>query len=704
MKPCLCFIQRLFFVAAVLSPLLLGEALREPQDAHATRSTYGLPVHLRALARDITEKVVELPRNIKQACLLSLDMVYVAAAMYAAVAFRYGHLDFSLGFPEYLCAVGTILASAIVFLRLGLYRAVIRFMGQQAIWAIVSAVTYSAILMGAAMFLTQAAVPLTTPFVFWALLLLGLGGTRLLVRAYYQAKLRSLSENVIIYGAGQSGRQLLHALHHGGQYHPVAFVDDDSYLQRSVINGLKVVSPEDIKRMLGKYDITQVLLAIPSASPERRKEIINSLVGLPVHVRTVPTINELLAGEASVNQIRDVDLDDLLGREPVPPHPELIERCITDKVVMVTGAGGSIGAELCRQIILAAPRELVLLDSSEYALYTIERELRDTLVAHGLSVDIVALLGSVQDKKRLESICRTFAVRTVYHAAAYKHVPLVEYNIAEGVANNVFGTWYAAEAARDAGVETFVLVSTDKAVRPTNVMGASKRFAEMILQGLSQQNDKMRFCMVRFGNVLGSSGSVVPLFREQIAAGGPVTVTHPEVSRYFMSIAEAAQLVLQAGAMGTGGDVFVLNMGEPVRIVDLAKRMIRLSGYDTQYDTLAGEHIDIEFIGLRPGEKLHEELLLGTNVAGTGHPMIMRAEEEYLPFHELQGLLEELRQYCDELDCDGISSVLSYAVSGFDDHQVRHDYLWQKRAQRAAAEVGPASNVQELFPLPNKER
>lgn len=666
------------------------------QDTFLSRSLVGFVGGM----RDVLEKVVELPRNIKQACLLSLDMVYVAAAMWVAVAFRYGHFDIELGFTEYACAAVTILLSAIVFLRLGLYRAVIRFMGQQAIWAIVTAVSYSAVILGAAVFVTRAEVPRSTPFIFWVLLLLGIGGTRLMVRAYYQAKLRSLSENVLIYGAGQSGRQLLHALHHGEQYHPVAFIDDDSYLQRSVINGLKVVRPEDIAQMIVKHDIAQILLAIPSASPERRKEIINSLVGLPVHVRTVPTINELLAGEASVNQIRDVDLDDLLGRDPVPPHPELIERCITGKVVMVTGAGGSIGAELCRQILLSAPRELVLLDNSEYALYKIERELRETIDAQHLSVEIVALLGSVQDQKRLESIYRTFQVRTVYHAAAYKHVPLVEYNIAEGVANNVFGTWYAAQAARAAGVETFVLVSTDKAVRPTNVMGASKRFAEMLLQGLAQQSKKSdtRLCMVRFGNVLGSSGSVVPLFRQQIEAGGPVTVTHPEVSRYFMSIAEAAQLVLQAGAMGTGGDVFVLDMGEPVRIVDLAKRMIRLSGYDMHHDTPVGEHIDIEFIGLRPGEKLREELLLGTNVAGTGHPMIMRAEEEYLPYREIESLLNDLKKHCDELNCDGISAVLSYAVSGFEDHQVQHDYLWKKRAHLAAREAASASNVKELFP------
>jgi len=648
--------------------------------------------------RDILQKVVELPRNIKQACLLSLDMVFVTAAMWSAVTLRYGDLNYHLGPIEYACGVVTIVASAIVFLRLGLYRAVIRFMGHQAIWAIITAAGYSTLILGATIFFARAEVPRSTPFIYWVLLLVGIGGTRLGVRAYYQAKLRALSENVIIYGAGQSGRQLLQALQHGEQYHPVVFVDDDRHLQHSVINGLQVARPEDIEQLIVQHDITQVLLAIPSASPERRKEIINSLVGLPVYVRTVPTINELLAGEASVNQIRDIDLDDLLGRDPVPPHPELIERCITDKVVMVTGAGGSIGAELCRQIIRSGPQELILLDNSEYALYSIERELREYMAGLDKPVELVALLGSVQDQNRLESIYRTFEVRTVYHAAAYKHVPMVEYNIAEGVANNVFGTWYAAAAARKAGVETFVLVSTDKAVRPTNIMGASKRLAEMILQGLAQQETSTRFCMVRFGNVLGSSGSVVPLFRQQIEDGGPVTVTHPDVSRYFMSIPEAAQLVLQAGAMATGGDVFVLDMGEPVRIVDLAKRMIKLSGYETSHSTHAGEHIDIEFIGLRPGEKLHEELLLGTNVTGTGHPMIMRAEEECLPFSKIQRLLAKLRRYCDNFDCDGISSVLSFAVSGFADHQVRYDHLWKRQGKLLPVDASSVSNVKELFP------
>jgi FlaA1/EpsC-like NDP-sugar epimerase len=666
----------------------------------AARSVSGIA---RSLVEAL-EKLIELPRNIKQAFLLLLDMLFVTAAMWAAVGLRLGQTNIHLGAVEIMCAVFTVLFSAVIFLRLGLYRAVIRFMGQQAIWAVITAVGYSTVLLASVVFLSQAEVPRSMPFVYFGIALFSIGGTRLAVRGYYQAKLRSLSKKVIIYGAGESGRQLLTALHHGDQYRAVVFVDDDAKLQRSVINGLQVARPEDLERLILEHDITQILLAVPSASPERRKEIINSLVGLPVYVRTVPKIDELVSGQASVNQIQDIALDDLLGRDAVPPHPELIDRCITGKVVMVTGAGGSIGSELCRQILRSGPSELLLLDNSEYALYNIERELKELSLSLEVDVGMIPLLGSVQDQRRLESVYRTFGVQTVYHAAAYKHVPMVEYNVAEGVANNVFGTWHAAEAARKAGVETFVLVSTDKAVRPTNIMGASKRFAEMILQGLAEKETSTRFCIVRFGNVLGSSGSVVPLFREQINVGGPVTVTHPEVSRYFMSIAEAAQLVLQASAMGTGGDVFVLDMGEPVRIVDLAKRMIRLTGYENGHDAFGGQQIDIQFIGLRPGEKLHEELLLGDKVAGTGHPMIMRAEEECLSFAQIHRRLIDLIHYCGVMDCAGITSILRSAVSGFHGYEVQHDHVWQKMGQvgRSAISEKPAvvmsSNVQELFP------
>ncbi len=648
--------------------------------------------------RDGFHQLMELPRNIKQALLLSLDMLFVFAAVYAAVALRYGDLQWRFGPLELTCILVTVIASAAIFLRQGLYRAVVRFMGQQAIWAIITAVTYSSLVLAAAVFLTRSNVPRSLPFIYWGLAMVLIGGSRLLVRAWFQARLRSSSENVIIYGAGASGRQLLTALNHGDQYRAVAFVDDDPRLQNSVINGLQVAHPEELEQLIQDHNISQLLLAIPGASAERRKAIIDSLVGLPVYVRTIPRISELLNGHATVNQIRDVELDDLLGREPVPPHPELVEQCITDKVVMVTGAGGSIGSELCRQILQSGPRELLLLDNSEYALYNIERELREVIRLECLDVEIAVLLGSVQNGSRLEKVFRSFGVQTVYHAAAYKHVPMVEHNIVEGIANNVLGTWSAAQAAHRAEVETFVLVSTDKAVRPTNIMGASKRFAEMILQGLAQRGSGTRFCMVRFGNVLGSSGSVVPLFREQIARGGPVTVTHPEVSRYFMSIAEAAQLVLQASAMGTGGDVFVLNMGEPVRIVELARRMIRLSGYEMNHDTHIGEHIEIEYIGLRPGEKLKEELLLGTRVTGTGHPMIMRAQEECLDYDEIRGYIEQLERFCDNMDCGSITAVLETAVSGYRGPEVRYDHVWNRRNRWRRVAFAGASNVQELFP------
>lgn len=648
-------------------------------------------------------RMIEVPRNVKQGMVLALDMGFVTLSMIVAYGYPFVASTRPPGRVELFCAVLTLMASAVIFLRMGLYRAIIRFMGQQAIWTIIQAVSYSTLALGAAIFFTRADVPRSMPFVFWAIAMSTIGGARLIVRASYQARLRSSTKNVLIYGAGESGRQLLTALHHGDQYRVVAFVDDDPKARHSVINGLQVVWPRDLERLVEDHAITQVLLAIPSASAERRREIINSLVGLPVHVRTVPKINELVGGSVAVSQIQDIDLDDLLGREPVPPHPELIDRCITGKVVMVTGAGGSIGAELCRQILRARPQEIVLLDNSEFALYCIERELRDIQARQQTHIETVCLLGSVRDQARMESIYRTFGVQTVYHAAAYKHVPMVEHNVAEGVANNVFGTWHAAEAARRAKVETFVLISTDKAVRPTNIMGASKRFAELILQALAGEETDTRFCMVRFGNVLGSSGSVVPLFREQISRGGPVTVTHPEVSRYFMSIQEAAHLVLQASAMGTGGDVFVLDMGEPVTIVDLAKRMIRLSGHDVGSGRNNYNGVDIEFIGLRPGEKLHEELLLGSSVSGTGHPMIMRAEEECMSYGEMSLALRELMERCDAMDCQGITEVLREAVNGFANHEIRHDHLWVKQGRAGkrrplSPETASPEKVKKLFP------
>ncbi len=644
------------------------------------------------------EKLLQLPRNIKQACLLLLDMVFVCVALYGAVALRLGTLAVPIGSSELICAAFTVFFSAVVFLRLGLYRAIIRFMGHQAIWAIGYGALFSMVSLGLMVFFTRAEMPRSVPLIYGCLLLFLVGGSRLIVRAYHQMQRRSQSDKVIIYGAGESGRQLLTALHHGNQYHTVVFVDDDPALQGSIINGLLVESPSNLEMLVREHDISQILLAMPSVSALRRKEIVDSLVTLPLQIRTVPRIHELVQGSAEVSEIQDISLEELLGRDPVPPRTELLRACITDKVVLVTGAGGSIGSELCRQILRLTPKELILFENNEYALYAIERELRAFLNDDGLApVSIVPLLGSVQDKKRLQVLYRTYNIQTVYHAAAYKHVPLVEYNVIEGVANNVLGTWHAANEAGRAGVETFVLVSTDKAVRPTNIMGASKRFAEMLLQALADGNNKTRFCMVRFGNVLGSSGSVVPLFREQIAKGGPLTVTHPEVSRYFMSIPEAAQLVLQASAMAEGGDVFVLDMGKPVLIVDLARRMIQLhAARQADRGLHDNKDIPINFIGLRPGEKLHEELMLGKDIRGTGHPMIMRAEEEFLKFGKISAYLSDLTKYCQAMDSNGVRNVLREVVSGFDGYQGKHDHIWRKQQSRAVSMA--TSNVQELFP------
>ena len=638
-------------------------------------------------------------RNLRFSVLLVTDLCLVCLALIGGTSVGYDRPLFPANVLELLVFLGVVCFSITVFVGRGLYRSLVRHMGAHAVWDLVGAVTLVAVGFAAASFYWELDVAPSAPGIFWLLLFFGTGGVRLVTRAFYQASTERGSRKVLIYGAGESGRQLLHALNHGATYDVYAFVDDDVAFRNTVINGRPVYPSEAIESIVKDQKIAQVLLAVPSASPDRRREIINSLVGIPVHVRTVPKISELVGGRASVNQIQDVDLDDLLGRDPVPPHPELIDSCLHDKVVMVTGAGGSIGSELCRQIMTSAPRELILLDISEFALYSIEQELKALCQEADYRFPVVTLLGSVRDERKLESLYRTFKVQTVYHAAAYKHVPLVEYNVAEGVANNVEGTWSAALAAERAGVETFVLVSTDKAVRPANIMGASKRYAELVVQGLAQRETSTQFCIVRFGNVLGSSGSVVPLFREQIESGGPVTVTHPDVSRYFMSITEAAQLVLQTGAMGTGGDVFVLDMGEPVRIVDLARRMIRLSGYELEGDVMSSDHIDIEFIGLRPGEKLHEELLLGTSVAGTGHPMIMRAEEDSLDFEVLEVATADLIEACADLDCDAITKILRHYVSGFEAHEVRHDFVWLKqgRVGKRTRQAIQAENV-TVFP------
>jgi UDP-N-acetylglucosamine 4,6-dehydratase len=440
-----------------------------------------------------------------------------------------------------------------------------------------------------------------------------------------------------------------------------------------------------LDRLIAEEAVKVLLLALPSQSRRRRQEILKGLESLSVRVMTVPDLSDLMSGRARVEDVRDLDVSDLLGRDPVPPDGHLLDACIRGKSVMVSGAGGSIGSELCRQIILLAPGRLILFENSEIALYNIDRELQAIVDSQGLDVEIFALLGNAHHKYRVRDVMQTFGVQTVYHAAAYKHVPIVERNLIEGVHNNVFSTWYAAEAALETGIETFVLISTDKAVNSTNVMGATKRLAELVLQSMQTQTTQTRFCMVRFGNVLGSSGSVVPLFQEQIQRGGPVTVTHRDVRRYFMTITEAAQLVLQAGSMGTGGDVFVLDMGNPVQIDDLARRMIKLAGLSVRDGDNPDGDIEIQYSGLRPGEKLYEELLIGSNVTGTGHPMIMRAIEPSPSWDDVKQLLAELSIAVNRIDCRRVMEVLEKGVREYKRAPVIHDLVHAQRATEAGA-------------------
>lgn len=622
-----------------------------------------------------------LPRRGKRLVMLGADLVMLPLALWASVALRLGQ-----PFPE-LAGVWWVFVllpalSVPIFNALGLYRAVVRYMGPQAVFAVLKGVSLSALILAAVVLLKgyPQVVPRSSLILYWLIALVGVAGTRFIARAYFQAVARmgQSRERVVIYGAGAAGAQLAETLANGPLYEPVAFVDDDGGLYKSVVNGIKVYKPKALADLIPRLEVTQVLLAIPSMTRARRREIISRLESLHIPVKTVPPVADLIAGKGRLEEVREVQIEDLLGRDPVQPNQQLLDACVRGKAVLVTGAGGSIGSELCRQIIRLRPTKLVLVDSAEYNLYRIERELALVVAREGLDVELAPLLGSVTDRPRMLRIMQSFHVQTVYHAAAYKHVPLVEFNLLEGARNNTLGTSRTAQAAIDAGVETFVLISTDKAVRPTNVMGATKRLAELVLQGLAQQEGATRFCMVRFGNVLGSSGSVVPLFREQIRAGGTVTVTHPDITRYFMTIPEAAELVIQAGSLGKGGDVFVLDMGEPVRIVDLARKMIHLMGYEVRDENCPDGEVAIEFTGLRPGEKLFEELLIGDNVTGTAHPMIMRAEEASLPWERMRLLLAELETACRAFDCHGALRVLQEAVDGYSTAGELQDLLWRQ--------------------------
>jgi FlaA1/EpsC-like NDP-sugar epimerase len=642
--------------------------------------------------------LLQLPRARKRLIVLLADTLGIPLALWCAITLRLGtweHQVSDIG----LLYVAALFASIPIFVRMGLYRAIIRYLGPKAVLAVIAGVSASVVLLSLLNEIVwDRALPLGVFPIFWSFALIYVGGSRFIVRGLMNFRWSNGTQRVAIYGAGAAGVQLATALNRSGRYHPMAFIDENRSLQGSTINGIEVFDPKMLPDLIRDEGLTVILLALPTQSRRRRQEILKTLEPLSVLVQTVPDYGDIVSGNATVEDIRDVDAGDLLGRDPVPPNALLLGACITAKVVMVTGAGGSIGSELCRQILRQRPSQLLLFEMSELALYSIEKELRHLAGVEQLGVDIVALLGDAHHKNRVREILQIYGVQTIYHAAAYKHVPIVEQNVIEGIYNNIFSTWHAAEAALETRVETFVLISTDKAVNPTNVMGATKRFAEIVLQGLQERSGHTRFCMVRFGNVLESSGSVVPLFREQIRRGGPVTVTHKDVIRYFMTIPEAAQLVLQAGSMSIGGDVFVLDMGKPVRIADLARRMINLMGLTVREEDSPDGDIEIIYTGLRPAEKLFEELLIGNNVTGTEHSMIMRAIEHHLPWQNVQQVLDELSLALNKFDCERARQLLMQTVAEYRPAQEIQDLVWIKKAAAAHGELKNVTALQGRRP------
>lgn len=636
--------------------------------------------------------------------MLTADVIGIPFTLWIAVSLRLGTLYHPIAGTEWM-HLASLLTSIPAFLRMGLYRAALRYLGPKAVLAVFTGVTASVALLAVLTLLwPQPTLPISALPIYWAFALIYVGGSRYVARTLLNFRIADGGQRVVIYGAGEAGVLLAAGLTNNGRYQPVGFIDDNASLHNSVVHGLEVFPRSALPKLVRNEGVAAVLLALPSLTRRRRQEILRSIEPLCLLVQTVPDHSDILSGTAKVEDVRDVHPADLLGRDPVPPDPRLLDACIRGKVVMVTGAGGSIGSELCRQIVRLQPARLLLFEMSELALYDIERELRALIEVEGLQADFVALLGDVHHKHRMKEILQLYGVQTVYHAAAYKHVPIVEQNVVEGIYNNIFGTWNAGEAALETRVETFVLISTDKAVNPTTVMGATKRFAEIVLQGLQSRSSHTRFCMVRFGNVLGSSGSVVPLFREQISRGGPVTVTHRDVIRYFMTIPEAAQLVLQAGSMGKGGDVFLLDMGRPVRIDDLAKRMINLMGRTLRDEDNPEGDIEIIYTGLRPAEKLFEELLIGSNAAGTEHAMIMRAIEHSLPWHEVQQVLDEMATALSHFDCERARRLLMQAVVEYKPTGEMQDLVWGRKTAVAAAEptkvTALSAHRARLAPLP----
>ena len=626
----------------------------------------------------IRTRLIRFPRGGKQTAMLAADFLGLALCGIGSVWLTYG----TFGATQTLVwiCLAAIFVMLPVFWLQGFYRSIVRYLGAELLLVAAKSALVGAILLGAIVALTGILdAPLRWSIVFAAAVALYMVGSRTAARLFLHQR-RNDREPVIVYGAGEGGARLTSALINSSDFFPVALVDDSVLKQGIHVNGVEVYPPSAIKKLITDYRVSRVLLAIPSVSRARRQKVLEHLTEYAVHVQTIPEIGDLVTGRARVDEIRDVAVADLLGRDAVPPDRALLSASVEGKTVMVTGAGGSIGSELCRQILALEPKRIVLLELAESALYEIEQTLRKLAKKREAACEVVPLLGSVHHKTRVRQIMETFEVQTVYHSAAYKHVPIVEQNLFEGIHNNVFGTLHAVQSAIETGVETFVLISTDKAVNPSSVMGATKRFAELVLQAYASTSHDTRLCMVRFGNVLESSGSVVPLFKDQIRNGGPVTVTHRDIVRYFMTIPEASQLVIQAAAMARGGDVFVLDMGEPLKILDLAHRMISLMGLTVRDESNPDGDIEISYTGLRPAEKLYEELLIGTNVSGTDHPRILRADEDFLGFEDLAKRLRELENASRMLDYSMARDVLATTVHEYLPNNGIDDLIWLRRA------------------------
>jgi len=618
-------------------------------------------------------KLLSLSRAKKKLILIVFDSTILIAALFVSFSLRLGYW-YSPDYNVLLMIFCSPFIAIPIFIRFGLYKSIIRYIGFRSLWSVIKAVSLYALIWGILGFMVAIyEIPRSVILINWLVTLMSIGGFRLTSRWLLIDSKKIHASNVLIYGAGSAGRQLYIALKDSVEYKPIAFIDDSSELQGQSINGVSVISSVNCLEYITKHKVSEVLLAIPSATRKRRNEIINFLISSSVIVRALPSYSKLAQGKIQIEDLHKISIKDLLGRSSVIPDNELMEKNITNKVVFVSGAGGSIGSELCKQILHLQPKMLILYELNEFALYTIDSYLVGNILS---KVKIISILGSVNNTKRLDNIFRKFKVNTIYHAAAYKHVPMVEFNSSEGVLNNIFGTISCVEAAIAEKVETFVLISTDKAVRPTNTMGATKRFSEMVLQALSIYQNTTRFSIVRFGNVLDSSGSVIPLFKKQIKAGGPITVTDPKIIRYFMTIPESVQLVIQAGSLGIGGEIFLLDMGEPVLIVDLAKKMIALSGLQVKDKKNPNGDIEITFTGLRHGEKLYEELLIGDNATSTSHPKIMCAKEEFLNWKKLKLIINELEKAIDLNDQKKLRSLLMKAIPEFKPQSEIKDILY----------------------------